>query len=167
MTPAFQHAIEIVLQHEGGHVNHPNDPGGETKFGISKRAHPAVDVAALTRERAVEIYWNDYWDKWGLEQLHPDIQAKVFDLVVNMGGRQAFTLLQRAMNRLGAQLKEDGMLGPRSLHALRGVAMDMPGGLPRLVHVLREAQADYYLALVEKNSDLQAFINGWLRRAYA
>jgi Glycosyl hydrolase 108 len=57
----FAAAVALVLEHEGGYVNDPNDPGGETNFGISKRAYPDLDIRALTREGAIGFYRRDYW----------------------------------------------------------------------------------------------------------
>src|SRR5690606_26803467 len=84
----FRRAVEVVLAHEGSYVNDPADPGGETKFGISKRQYPDLDIASLTREQAVEIYRRDWWDKYGYGRLaSPAIATKVFDLSVNVGPR--------------------------------------------------------------------------------
>ena len=58
----FDEIIEVVLEHEGGYVNDPKDPGGETNFGIAKRSHPDVDIKNLTKESAKEIYKEVYWD---------------------------------------------------------------------------------------------------------
>ena len=63
MLTKFDDIIEIVLEHEGGYVNDPDDPGGETNFGIAKRSHPDVDIANLTKEDAKIIYYQDYWMK--------------------------------------------------------------------------------------------------------
>ena len=60
---SFDEIIDIVLEHEGGYVNDPDDPGGETNFGIAKRSHPDVDIANLTKAGAKEIYKAEYWDK--------------------------------------------------------------------------------------------------------
>uniref|UniRef100_UPI0039E582BF glycosyl hydrolase 108 family protein n=1 Tax=Klebsiella pneumoniae TaxID=573 RepID=UPI0039E582BF len=59
----FDDLIGRVLGHEGGYVNDPRDPGGETQFGISKRAYPNVDIKGLTRETAISIYKRDFWDR--------------------------------------------------------------------------------------------------------
>src|SRR5690606_28008981 len=53
----FRRAVEVVLKHEGGYVNNPSDPGGETKYGISKRSYPELDIANLTQEDAIAIYY--------------------------------------------------------------------------------------------------------------
>ena len=61
MTTNFLRAVKEVLKIEGGYVNNPNDRGGETKYGISKRAYPNVDIKNLTLDKAKQIYYNDYW----------------------------------------------------------------------------------------------------------
>ena len=63
MLTEFNEIIEVVLHHEGGYVNDPKDPGGETNFGIAKRSHPDVDIKNLTKDGAKEIYKEHYWDK--------------------------------------------------------------------------------------------------------
>ena len=63
MKDNYLACIEVVLKSEGGYVNDPHDPGGETNFGISKRAYPSVDIKHLTKEGAIAIYKKDYWDK--------------------------------------------------------------------------------------------------------
>ena len=66
---AFAKAIAFTLQREGGHVNDPDDPGGETNFGLSKRAYPYLDIAGLTLDQATHIYRRDYWDRPGLNRV--------------------------------------------------------------------------------------------------
>jgi hypothetical protein len=61
MKTTFEEIIEIVLEHEGGYVNDPDDAGGETKYGIAKRWYPDVDIKNLTKEQAKKIYHTDYW----------------------------------------------------------------------------------------------------------
>ncbi len=62
MLVEFNDIIEVVLHHEGGYVNDPKDPGGETNFGVAKRSHPDVDIKNLTKDGAKEIYKEHYWD---------------------------------------------------------------------------------------------------------
>ena len=57
----FDILVKKVLKHEGGYVNDPSDPGGETKYGISKRAFPDLDIKNLTEEQAILIYYDEYW----------------------------------------------------------------------------------------------------------
>lgn len=111
---AFDLAVGFVLkdQIEGGYVNDPRDPGGETNFGISKRSYPKENIKAMTRERAVEIYRRDFWDKPGCENLPPMLGIALFDCAVNQGPAIAPKLLQRALN-----VAADGIIGPKTTAA--------------------------------------------------
>lgn len=87
----FNQALTFVALHEwgnrdsGGYTDDPVDPGGETKFGISKRAYPDIDIKSLTRTEAEVIYKRDYWDKAGCENMEPKLGIAVFDSAVNCG----------------------------------------------------------------------------------
>ncbi len=84
----FEKIIAFVLEEEGGYVNHPSDPGGETKYGISKRSYPTTDIKNLTVQDAMEIYRRDYWkDRW--EALGFPLAACMLDTAINMGGGRA------------------------------------------------------------------------------
>lgn len=93
MKESFEKAIDFVLSIEGGYVNDPSDPGGETKYGISKRAYPNVDIANLTESAAKEIYKRDYWDSLGCDNLVLGLDIVAFDTAVNMGRAVAKTFL--------------------------------------------------------------------------
>ena len=87
---SFEKAFDMVLGHEGGYVNDPQDPGGETKFGISKQAYPNEDIRNLTIERAREIYLRDYWLATGCDRVTDDAMAiLLFDCAVNQGVSRA------------------------------------------------------------------------------
>ena len=98
MKESWDKAIDFVLSMEGGYVNDPKDPGGETKYGISKRAYPNVDIAGLTESKAKEIYKKDYWDKCGCDGLPVGIDILVFDTAVNMGVIVAKEIQSRSYN---------------------------------------------------------------------
>ena len=85
MNKNFDRAIDFVLRHEGGYVNDPRDPGGETNFGISRRAYPTLDIKNLTKEQATGIYRKDYWDKVGGDILPWPWDLILFDTAVNQG----------------------------------------------------------------------------------
>lgn len=85
----FDRAFGIVVGLEGGYVNDPRDPGGETKYGISKRSYPDLDIASLTIEDAKLIYLRDYWGKAGCDALQYPMDVIVFDSAVNQGVAQA------------------------------------------------------------------------------
>lgn len=112
-------AIAFVLQHEGGLVDHPADPGGLTNFGISQRAYPHLDVRALTREQAADIYRRDYWDRLRLDELPGPVALAVMDAAVNSGPDRSARLLQEAVNLFApGLLAVDGSLGPKTRAAV-------------------------------------------------
>ena len=82
-------ARDHIFKWEGGYVNDRTDPGGETKYGISKRAHPDVDIAALTKVTAWAIYERDYWLAAGCDRMTPGMALLVFDSAVNCGVSRA------------------------------------------------------------------------------
>lgn len=112
-SSAFQQAFGIVIGHEGGYINNAADPGGETKYGISKRAYPTVDIANLTLEQAEAIYRRDYWDKLYLDTADRALALIAFDAAVNNGVGAATKWLQSALG-----VTADGIFGPQSQAAL-------------------------------------------------
>ena len=89
----FDKALKFVLKWEGGYSNDPRDPGSETKFGISKRSYPKLDISKLTLKQAKEIYYQNYWLKTGCDELPFPFNIVVFDTAVNMGRSRAMELL--------------------------------------------------------------------------
>lgn len=172
----FEDAIQAVLDHEGGFVDDPRDPGGATNFGISLRflagladGHgdidrdgdvDAEDVRALTRAQASDLYRARVWDAQRYGEIEDqDVAGKLFDMAVNMGPRQAHKLLQDCLRRFGFALARDGVFGPRSLGAVN--AADPAALLP----CLRGACKHFYLDLIARRPGLARFEKGWLRRA--
>lgn len=94
----FEFCIKIVLEKEGGYVNDPDDKGGETKFGISKRAFPNLDIANLTIEQAKAIYKKHYWDAINAESIKEELRLTAFDMAVNAGISTAKMILKMANN---------------------------------------------------------------------
>lgn len=153
--PGFESAIEKTLAHEGGYVNDPQDPGGETRFGISKRAYPDLNIATLTREQAIAIYHQDFWTAPGFHKIKdPSIAAKAFDLGVNMGANRAVKLLQQATNWFGAGLTVDGALGPATAKTIN--AFPHPQAL---LMALKIEAGNHYIAINKPR-----FLAGWLNR---
>ena len=93
MNPDFDRAVRFVFDHEGGYNNHPSDPGGETNYGISKRAYPNEDIPNMTEARAREIYYTDYWQEAGCELFPWPMSLVLFDTAVNTGVSRATRLL--------------------------------------------------------------------------
>lgn len=92
----FARCIEFVLAEEGGTVNDPHDPGGLTKYGISQRSYPDVDILRLTLDDATAIYRRDYWDKIRGDELPAGIDLLVFDSAVNQGSLSRPDFCKRA-----------------------------------------------------------------------
>lgn len=89
MILTFDICVEHVLRWEGVYSNDPKDPGGETKYGISKRAYPDLDIKALTKEKAKGIYFVDYWQAVGADKMPDGLNLLAFDTAVNCGVKRA------------------------------------------------------------------------------
>lgn len=156
----FDVAILLVLAHEGGYVNDPDDPGGETNYGISKRSYPDVDITNLTQAQAIEIYRRDFWDKTWDAIESQEVATALLDASVNMGRMAAVKLLQKAANRIyhREMLVVDGVFGRKTLDAVNVASED----------VLREFRASrtlFYVDLAWVKPEMKKFLPGWIRRA--
>lgn len=147
-TDSFNRAIDRILAHEGGYSNDRLDPGGETKYGISKRAYPNEDIKALTRDKAKAIYRRDYWDAIKGDQLHPALAFQVMDAAVNHGGSWASKTLQRA-----AQVTVDGKIGPKTIAAANANPR-------RTIDLFNDYREGFY----RKLPTFGRFGRGWLAR---
>ncbi len=105
----FDEAFDKLIGHEGAYVNNPNDPGGETNWGISKRSYPNINIKDLTREGAKLIYKKDFWDVLDLEGFTNNLRFQIFDFAVNSGIETAIRHLQKVIN-----VADDGHWGPIS-----------------------------------------------------
>jgi lysozyme family protein len=153
MTELFQKCIPIILNNEGGYCNDAHDAGGETKFGITKRNYPSIDIKNLTIDQAIQIYFDDYWSLMKMDLIkNEDLALQVFDAGVNMGQHSAIKLLQRLV---GAEF--DGKIGP---HTLSGIKC-FPGDI---VEEYKKRRKLFYVTLVEKKPDQKVFLKGWLKR---
>lgn len=149
----FSEAVERVLAHEGGFVDHPSDPGGATKFGITERVARAWGYKGhmldLPRDTAVEIYRAQYWSPVQGDKLPDAIAFQVMDAGVNHGVGNAARWLQRA-----AGVTEDGVIGPVTLAAVR------KADPADLVLRFNATRLDFYASL----STFSTFGRGWTRR---
>jgi lysozyme family protein len=134
----FDQAFDRLVdpEHEGGYVCNPKDPGGETKYGISKRSYPGEDIKNLTLDRAKAIYLRDFWGPAACDALPDAVKYEVFDLAVNTSRpgkpEQAVKLLQRAAGMPEEEV--DGIVGKHTLMACQ--SMD-PAKLLRRLQGLR------------------------------
>lgn len=158
----FEKAFQELIEHEGGYVNDPHDPGGETKYGICKRSYPNLNIKELTLEEAKKIYHRDFWKRGKFEDV-PDknVAIKLFDLSVNMGTKTTTIILQRALRAVGISVVEDGVWGPRTQ---LGIISANP---IHLLAALKSETAGYYRLIAQKSPTQQKFLSGWLNRAYA
>jgi lysozyme family protein len=112
----IEQALKRLLGNEGGYVDHPQDPGGATNYGITQRVAQAHgyqgDMRNLPLSMAIGIYRSDYWAPIKADQLPEALRFHVFDAAVNSGPTQAIKWLQRA-----AGVADDGVIGPRTLSA--------------------------------------------------
>ncbi|STZ75546.1 Predicted lysozyme (DUF847) [Bergeriella denitrificans] len=150
---SFEQFIDRVLAHEGGYVNHPRDPGGETNWGITRRTAQANGYTGamreMTRVQAVAIYRRAFWLRYGLDKMPPAVAYQVFDAAVNHGWGNAARFLQRALD-----VADDGRVGPVTLAALaKADAADV------VYRFLAER-----LVFYTKLSTYPTFGRGWLRR---
>lgn len=163
----FDVFLPILLGFEGGYVNDPTDPGGETNKGITMKTfqqcsrsllgvEPTSDnLKALTDAQAGTIYNSLYWGKiHGDAFASQDLANIVCDFYVNAGAN-ATKLLQRVLNGMGANLTEDGAIGPGSLQALAAVDQ------VQAYRQYKQGRMDYYQALAPR---FPQFIKGWMNR---
>lgn len=111
----FDQAFSQLISptYEGGYSNDPKDPGGETKYGISKRSYPHLDIKSLTRDQVKPIYKADFWGPAGCDAVPQALKYPLFDFAVNSSPKQAVRVLQR---RLG--VTADGIIGPVTLQEI-------------------------------------------------
>lgn len=147
----FEDAIDHVLENEGGYVNNPADPGGETNYGISKRSYPNEDIKNLTVERAKFLYKRDFWRFDGIKS--QPVATKIFDAYVNMG-HNAIKLVQAIVGQT-----QDGLWGGNTEHDVNQMD-DM-----RFIQYYRQWLVNFYIDLVKAHPAKGVFLQGWLRRA--
>lgn len=145
----FDQAFEVLIGNEGGYCNLPSDPGGETKYGISKRSYPHEDIRGMTLDRAKAIYKRDFWDKLHLEDMPENIRFDLFDAAVNSGVKQAIKFLQKSCG-----VTPDGIIGPMTVTAAN--AMN-PEDLDSYISAHR-------LLFIADLKTFPTFARGWVRR---
>ena len=168
--------IDAVIDREGGYVDHPNDPGGATRWGITQATARADgyggDMRLLPRDRAAAIYRRVYWQRPRLDLLAkraPALAGELFDTGVNMGSKVAIGFLQRALNALNRGAADypdialDGQLGPTTVAALDAFlrTRGKPGETV-LLKAVEALQGERYLSLAERRPAAEAFLYGWL-----
>jgi lysozyme family protein len=155
MQGNFEKCLELVLKSEGGWVNHPSDPGGETNLGVTKRVweeyvgHPVESLKKLTKEDVAPLYEQKYWRPCYGEVLPRGLDFVVFSMGINAGTGRSIKLLQQSIGCV-----PDGVIGPKT----RGLISDSNSAT--LIAKFSEARREYYRSL--KNFPI--FGKGWLNR---
>ena len=157
MQKNYDKCLETILHHEGGYVNHPKDPGGETNLGVTKRVYEewggTKDMKDLTVEDVAPIYKKNYWDKMKGDDLPGGLDLCVFDFGVNAGPGRAAKYLQSMIGTT-----PDGGIGPMTLAALQKYVDE--NGLVESIEEYQKRRQEYY----EKLSTFATFGRGWTRR---
>tara|TARA_R100001082_G_scaffold107033_1_gene80504 strand:- start:2246 stop:2725 length:480 start_codon:yes stop_codon:yes gene_type:complete len=154
----FREIIDKVIESEGGSkiTKDRFDAGGTTKYGISQRAYPDLDIENLTERDAKEIYYNDYWLPSKAEKVPAQIREIYFDMVVNFGRKGAVKVLQRACNGKNKySIAVDGGIGPATLGACKNLEPDR----------LRAYRVLKFASIVNKKPTQEKYWFGWFRRS--
>ena len=176
----FKHSQQFVAEWEGGYCNHPNDPGGATKYGVSLRwlkslpiidadingdgAVTIEDVKALTTEQAAELFRRKFWLPYHCDELPAKTATVYYDTIVNTGPAQAARIMQRGYNAVHPEtpLKVDGIAGVLTRGSMKAM-QDNPQYLTECIN----ARELFYKQLVAGNSKFKPFLKGWLNRTSA
>ena len=153
MKDNFDECLKMLLHHEGGYINHPSDPGGETNLGVTKKVYQewggTKDMKDLTVEDVAPIYKKNYWDRCKCDDLESGVDWAVFDWAVNSGTGRAAKAIQKIC---GAS--QDGAIGPKTL-ALIGKQ-----NTQYVVEEFGKIRQDFYESL----KTFDTFGKGWTRR---
>ena len=152
-SPTFRLACAFLVDRLEGGAQLVHDSGGATKWGISQRAYPSLDIEHLTREQAEAIYHRDYWQPLRADEMPPALALCVFQAGVNMGCNPAALALQRA-----AGVAQDGRIGPDTLKAVAGAEQQ---------HLRARFLADclgYYESTAGRRPILREYLAGWRYR---
>ncbi len=174
---------EEILDREGGYVNDPDDPGGATNHGVTVHTLRRLgldltgdggvderDVKILSRQQAVNIYLQEYYERPRIGALPVELRAPVFDMQVNAGAN-AVKILQRLLRQMGQELTVDGVIGPQTIAAARRAAALAPDHIADAYGIARR---NYYFALADARPASRKYARtraggkgGWITRAEA
>ena len=157
MQQNYETCLEMILHHEGGYVNHPKDPGGETNLGVTKRVYEDwggdKNMRDLTVEDVAPIYKKNYWDRMKCDQIPNGLDLCCFDFGVNAGTGRSAKYLQTMIGTVA-----DGGIGPNTLKCLDEYIEEH--GLEASIENFQSARQEYYKSL----STFETFGRGWTRR---
>lgn len=162
--------IEDILRREGGFVDHPNDRGGPTNFGVTLKTLMAFrgrplsgeDVRRMAVEEARDIYRSNYFLRPKIDQLPALLQPQIFDMAINHGPGTAVKLLQKVLTEAGHPCSTDGGIGDETTTCAKAAVSALGNALSNL---LVEKRIDFYEAIIDRDASQGVFLRGWLRRA--
>lgn len=175
----FDKALSKVLAHEGGYVNHPDDPGGETYCGISRKNHPEwpgwalIDLSQDKKGLEIEsqiatFYRENFWEKVCGDAFPQAIADELFDCAVNCGTGKAVKIFQEALNLFNRDpvyrpLAVDGVLGAATIEAYMDVSGVTETDIVVCIKVLR---VEHYINICRNKPRQRVFLRGWLKRVF-
>jgi len=154
----FTFAIEFLFEKEGGTNHDPVDRGGLTKYGISQKQYPHLNIIMLTKSQARDIYYTDYWLANKCDAFDKDVATALFDSSVNCGKASAARWLQETINREGGHLVSDGIIGDKTLAAASKHSSKV------LLNGILAYRLKRYSGLLKKHPEQKKFIRGWIDR---
>lgn len=184
MNDFYDSAMRYIIDVEGIYSDDPDDAGGETYSGISRRSNPDWEGWALidrAKSNGTELnknfltidgislfdlvkyfYKKNYWDILNLDKLsNRRIAIKIFDISVNMGTKRAAIMTQNCLNICGEKgtfYQVDGIIGNKTIAAINSVDSNI------LLKLLTISQGNLYMRIVSSNPSQQKFLNGWINR---
>jgi lysozyme family protein len=168
----IEQLLDELLVREGGYVNHPDDKGGATNWGITiatlanyrGRSVSVADVNALTQSEARAIYKDLYYLQPKIDQLPEPFQPVVFDTCVNCGRLAAGKLFQQALGDAGFACKVDGLIGAGTI-SMAIAAVKSRNDTAAVINAYCDRRCKHYQAICQRNANQRVFLNGWLKRA--
>ena len=148
--------IERTIDHEGGYFFHPADPGGETRYGISRRNYPSLDIKRISKEQAVELYRRDIYDPLNLEGIDSArVRFKIFDIAVSAGTSVSVNMLQGIV---GAEV--NGVIDRETTALVNAMNEN------ELLLALLQMQLLHYGDIVSQHPERAMQLKGWILRAF-
>lgn len=144
----FNKIISLILELEGGYVFDKNDPGGETKYGISKKSYPELDIKNLTIDEAKTIYFNDFWLKIRADEFNGPLKYLIFDSAINQGRSGAIKILQKTLGAPDSGILDDQLISKANRRSG--------------VHIQFMA---YRIDKYRQSSNVDLYFRGWIKRS--
>lgn len=175
----FDKAFNNTMGHEGGYSNDPDDAGGETYRGISRKYHPnwegwvIIDDTKPNIDSAVldpyvrSFYKNFYWNPNRLDEFPQEVSDEIFDTGVNMGVKEAAKFFQRSLNYLNRNstlypdLVDDGLIGGKTISAFSSLPKQ---DLVILLTMMNVLQGQHYMEYMTKSPTQEKYARGWFNR---